>query len=109
MVKAHGEHGGPPAPWWIRRPEVLHLGAYCAAALVFTGQIVAVALTGADWPTLLSVLLAGAGVALSWRQPWAGLVITSGASFAVTAVGRDPLSVWMMAVLVLFSFTLRGK
>jgi hypothetical protein len=35
--------------------------------------------------------------------------VTSAASFAVTAVGRDPLSVWMMAVLVLFSFTLRGK
>jgi signal transduction histidine kinase len=35
--------------------------------------------------------------------------VTSAASFAVAAVGRDPLSVWMMAVLVLFSFTLRGK
>jgi hypothetical protein len=37
-----------------------------------------------------------------------GLVVTSAASFAVTAVGRDPLSVWMMAVLVLFSFTYRA-
>jgi signal transduction histidine kinase len=55
------------------------------------------------------VLLAGGGVALSWRRPWAGLVVASAASFAVTAVGHDPLSVWMMAVLVLFSVTVRGK
>ncbi|MGW7692392.1 sensor histidine kinase [Streptomyces asiaticus] len=79
------------------------------AALVFTGQIVAVVLRGSDGPTALSVFLAGGGVALSWWKPWAGLVVTSAASFAVTAVGHDPLSVWMMAVLVLFSVTLRGK
>ncbi|MET8809238.1 histidine kinase [Streptomyces sp. NPDC004546] len=79
------------------------------AALVFTGQIVAAILRGSDWPTALSVLLAGGGVALSWWRPWAGLVVASAASFAVTAVGHDPLSVWMMAVLVLFSVTLRGK
>src|SRR5882724_11971272 len=109
MVKAQNEQGGPSAPLWIRRPEVLHLVAYSLAALVFTGQIVAVVLTRSDWPTALSVLLGGGGVVLSWWKPWAGLVVTSAASFAVTAVGRDPLSVWMMAVLVLFSFTLRGK
>ena len=86
-----------------------HLAAYGLAALVFIGQVVAVVVTRADWPTALSVLLAGAGVVLSWREPWAGLVVTSAASFAVAAVGRDPLSVWMMAVLVLFSFTLRGR
>lgn len=102
------KQGGPLAPLWIRRPGVLHLGAYSVAALVFTGEIVAVVLTGSDWPTALSVLLAGGGVVLSWWRPWAGLVVTSAASFAVTAVGRDPLSVWMMAVVVLFSFTLRG-
>ncbi|MGW6755425.1 sensor histidine kinase [Streptomyces sp. NPDC055006] len=88
---------------------MLHLVAYSVAALVFTGQIVAVVLRGSDWPTALSVLLAGGGVALSWWKPWAGLVVTSAASFAVTAVGHDPLSVWMMAVLVLFSVTFRGK
>ncbi len=109
MVTAQNEQGGPSAPLWIRRPEVLHLVAYSVAALVFTGQIVAVLLTGSDWPTALSVLLAGGGVVLSWWRPWAGLVVTSAASLAVTAVGRDPLSVWMMAVLVLFSFTLRGR
>jgi signal transduction histidine kinase len=109
MVKARSRQGGPSAPLWIRRPEVLHLAAYSLAALVFTGQIVAVLLTGSDWPTALSVLLAGGGVVLSWWWPWAGLVVTSGASFAVTDVGRDPLSVWMMAVLVLFSFTFRGR
>jgi hypothetical protein len=109
MVKAQDDQGGPSAPLWIRRPEVLHLVAYSVAGLVFTGQIVAVALMRPGWPTVLSVLLAGGGVALSWWKPWAGLIVTSAASFAVTAVGRDPLSVWMMAVLVLFSFTLRGK
>lgn len=109
MVKAQDRQSAPAAPLWIRRPGVLHLAAYSVAALVFTGQIVAVLVTGAGWPTVLSVLLAGGGVALSWRKPWAGLIVTSGASFAVTAVGRDPLSVWMMAVLVLFSFTLRGR
>ena len=109
MVKAQDDRGGPLAPLWIRRPEVLHLVAYSVAALVFTGQIVAVVVTGSDWPTVLSVLLAGGGVVLSWWKPWAGLFVTSAASFAVTAVGRDPLSVWMMAVLVLFSFTFRGK
>ncbi|MFI9542765.1 sensor histidine kinase [Streptomyces sp. NPDC052016] len=109
MVKAQSNQDGPVAPLWVRRPEVLHLVAYSVAALVFTGQIVAVILRGADWPTALSVLLAGGGAALSWWRPWAGLVVTSAASFAVTAVGHDPLSVWMMAVLVLFSVTLRGK
>jgi len=109
MVKAQNDHDGPSAPLWIRRPEVLHLVAYSVAGLVFTGQIVAVILRGSGWPTSLSVLLAGGGVALSWWKPWAGLVVTSAASFAVTAVGHDPLSVWMMAVLVLFSVTFRGK
>ncbi|WP_406164606.1 sensor histidine kinase [Streptomyces sp. NBC_00996] len=109
MVKAQNSQDGPAAPLWVRRPEVLHRVAYSVAALVFTGQIVAVLLRGSDWPTALSVLLAGGGVALSWWKPWAGLVVTSAASFAVTAVGHDPLSVWMMAVLVLFSVTLRGK
>ncbi|MFE1958191.1 sensor histidine kinase [Streptomyces sp. NPDC059479] len=114
MVKAQNHQDGHDqeglaAPLWIRRPEVLHRVAYSVAALVFTGQIVAVVLRGSDWPTVLSVLLAGGGVALSWWKPWAGLVVTSAASFAVTAVGQDPLSVWMMAVLVLFSVTFRGK
>lgn len=109
MVKAQSNQHGPATPLWIRRPEVLHLVAYSVAALVFTGQIVAVILRGSDWPTALAVLLAGGGVALSWWKPWAGLVMTSAASFAVTAVGQDPLSVWMMAVLVLFSVTFRGK
>ncbi|SNX55906.1 signal transduction histidine kinase [Streptomyces sp. TLI_55] len=109
MGKAQNSHDGPVAPLWVRRPEALHLVAYAVAALVFTGQIVAVILRGSDWPTALSVLLAGGGVALSWWRPWAGLVVVSAASFAVTAVGHDPLSVWMMAVLVLFSITLRGK
>jgi signal transduction histidine kinase len=109
MVKAQDDHDGPAAPLWIRCPEVLHLVAYSVAGLVFTGQIVAVILRGSGWQTSLSVLLAGVGVALSWWQPWAGLVVTSAASFAVTAVGHDPLSVWMMAVLVLFSVTFRGK
>ncbi|MCX2183824.1 two-component sensor histidine kinase [Streptomyces sp. SKN60] len=109
MVKAQNSQDGPVAPLWVRRPEALHLAAYAVAALVFTGQIVAVVLRGSDGPTVLSVLLAGGGVALSWWRPWAGLVVVSGASFAVTAVGHDPLSVWMMAVLVLFSVTLRGR
>ena len=68
----------------------------------------AVVVTRAGWPTALSVLVGGVGVAVSWRYPWTGLVITSGASFAVSAAGRDPLPVWMLAVLVLFSCTLRG-
>jgi signal transduction histidine kinase len=109
MVEARSGEDGLAAPLWIRRPEVLHLVAYSVAALVFTGQIVAVLLRGSDWPTVLAVLLAGGGVALSWWQPWAGLVVTSAASFAVTAVSHDPLSVWMMAVLVLFSVTFRGR
>ncbi|MFF4800831.1 sensor histidine kinase [Streptomyces sp. NPDC001351] len=109
MGKAQNNPDGPVAPLWVRRPEALRLAAYSVAALVFTGQIVAVILRGSDWPTALSVLLAGGGVALSWWRPWAGLVVASAASFAVTAVGHDPLSVWMMAVLVLFSVTLRGK
>lgn len=109
MVKARHDQNGLAAPLWVRRPEVLHRVAYSVAALTFTGQIVAVVLRGSGWPTVLSVLLAGGGVALSWWKPWAGLVVTSAASFAVTAVGQDPLSVWMMAVLVLFSVALRGK
>ncbi|MGW7297406.1 sensor histidine kinase [Streptomyces sp. NPDC054829] len=109
MVKAQNSPDGPAAPLWVRRPEALNLAAYAVAVLVFTGQIVAVVLRGSDWPTALSVLLAGGGVALSWWRPWAGLLVASAASFAVTAVGHDPLSVWMMAVLVLFSATLRGK
>ncbi|MFE0674153.1 sensor histidine kinase [Streptomyces sp. NPDC058867] len=109
MAKAQSTPEGPTPPLWVRRPELLHRGAYAVAALVFTGQIVAAILRGSDWPTALSVLFAGAGVVLSWWKPWAGLVVTSGASFAVTAVGHDPLSVWMMAVLVLFSVTFRGK
>lgn len=96
-------------PLWVRSPARVHQLAYAAAALVFTGQIVAVLARGSSAGTVLAVLAAGLGVALSWWRPWAGLVVTSASSFAVTAVGQDPLSVWMMAVLVLFSFAFRGK
>jgi signal transduction histidine kinase len=109
MTAVRSQDDGPAAPVWIRRPAVPHVVAYCLTALVFAGQIVAVIARGSGWPTALAVLLAGAGAALSWWWPWPGLVVTSAASFAVTAVGRDPLSVWMMAVLVLFSVTFRGR
>ena len=109
MVTVTGPEVGGGAPRWIRRPGVLHLAAYSVAALVFAGQLIAAAVTGAGWPTALSVLVGGAGVAVSWRYPWTGLTITSAASFAISAAGRDPLSVWMLAVLVLFSCTLRGR
>jgi signal transduction histidine kinase len=104
----HDEYGAG-TPMWIRRPGLLHVVAYSLAALVFTGQIAAVLVRGSDLETLLAVLIAGVGVSLSHRLPWVGLVVISAASFAVTEVGQDPLSVWMMAVLVLFSVTLRGK
>ncbi|MDP9829271.1 sensor histidine kinase [Kineosporia succinea] len=99
---------GPRAPWWIRRPELVNRLAYAAAGLVFAGQVVALVGRDADRRVVLSVLLAGAGTVLSWWRPWAGLAVTSAASFAVTAVGNDPLSVWMTAVLVLFSVVFRG-
>jgi len=108
MIEAQDLADGPAAPLWIRRPEVLPRLAYAVAGLVFAGQIGAVLLRDQGWPTLLSVLLAGAGVALSWWWPWPGLIVTSAASFAVAAVGDDPVSVWMMAVLVLFALTFRG-
>ncbi|MCU1405669.1 MAG: histidine kinase [Glaciihabitans sp.] len=100
---------GTRPPLWIRRPGVLHLGAYVIAAAVFAAQILIVIQRGSDAVTVVGVLLAGAGVALSWWRPWAGLIVTSAASFAVTTVGEDRISVWMMAILVLFSFTFRGK
>lgn len=109
MTEVENDQDGPARPLWVRRPEVPHLLAYAVAALAFTGQVVAVVLRGSGGPTVLAVLLAGGGVALSWWWPWSGLLVTSAASFAVTAVGQDPLSVWMMAVLVLFSVTFRGK
>jgi len=100
---------GPRAPLWIRRPVALQVGAYVLAGLVFTGQLVIAIAIGSSTSTLFAVLLAGAGVILSWWWPWPGLVITSAASVAVTALGENPVSVWMVAVLVLFSFTFRGK
>ncbi|WP_134738779.1 histidine kinase [Nocardioides sp. 503] len=109
MVTAQDDEDGATAPLWIRSPRVLHAVAYALAALVFTGQVVALLLRGSDAATVLAVVLAGVGVVLSVWTPWAGLVVTSAASFAVTEVGQDPLSVWMMAVLVLFSVTFRGK
>lgn len=68
MAKAHNRQDGPVAPLWVRRPEVLHRAAYAVAALVFTGQIAAVILRGSDWPTALSVLLAGGSRGQDW--PW---------------------------------------
>lgn len=109
MVMPSADEDGTTTPWWIRRPEVVHATAYAVAALVFAGQVAALLVRGSDLPTVLAVLLAGTGVVLSWWVPWVGLVVTSGASFAVTEVGQDPLSVWMMAVLVLFSLTFRGR
>lgn len=109
MVNVGNAHGTEPAPSWIRHPAVLHWVAYSVAAVVFIGQIVAIVLRGSDLQTLLAVLIAGVGVAVSWWLPWPGLIVASAASFAVTAVGQDPLSVWMMAVFVLFSVTFRGK
>jgi signal transduction histidine kinase len=97
------------APLWIRRPGTLHLLAHAVAGLVFVGQLIVILLRGSDAATLAGVLVAGVGVALSWRYPWVGLIVTSAASFAVSAVGENRISVWMMAVLVLFSFTLRGR
>ncbi len=73
------------------------------------GQVIVAIVSGADIATVLAVVAAGAGVALSWWKPWPGLVVASAASFVVTAIGEDPVSVWMIAVLVLLSFTFRGK
>lgn len=100
---------GPRAPLWIRRPGTLNVGAHTLAALIFAAQLVVVVVTESDLTSAVAVLAAGLGVALSWWRPWTGLVVTSGASFVVTATGEDPVSVWMIAVLVLFSFTLRGR
>lgn len=97
------------AAFWVRRPRLLHAIAYAVAGLVFAAQVIAVLVQGSGAPAVLAVLVAGLGVACSWRLPWIGLAVTSAASFAVTEVGRDPLSVWMMAVLVLFSVTFRGR
>jgi signal transduction histidine kinase len=109
MVTMSSIEVGSTAPRWMRQPTLLHLIVYSVAALDFAVQIVTVVVSMAGWPTALSVLVGGVGVAVSWRYPWTGLVITSAASFAVSAVGRDPLPVWMLAVLVLFSCTLRGR
>lgn len=109
MVNAVNDRNRSATPLWIRSPALLHRVSYSTAALVLVAQVVAIVVRGSDLATLLAVVLAGAGVALSWRMPWPGLVVTSAASFAVSAVGDDPLSVWMMAVLVLFSVTFRGK
>ena len=109
MRTANNVHQGTRVPLWIRRPGALHSIAYVVAALVFIGQVVIAIITGSDVVTVLVVAAAAGGVALSWWRPWAGLIVTSAASFVITAVVEDPISVWMMAVLVLFSFTFRGK
>ena len=109
MRREHEPEDIARVPLWIHRPGVLQHGAYGVAGLVVAGQVIIAIVTGSGLPTLLSVLVAGGGIALSLWKPWAGLVVTSAASFAVTAIGEDPVSVWMIAVLVLFSFTLRGK
>jgi len=97
------------APLWIRRPGTLNLGAHMLAGLILVGQLVVAGITGATLATVFAVVAAGVGIALSLWKPWVGLVVTSAASFVVTAVGDNPISVWMIAVLVLFAFTLRGK
>jgi signal transduction histidine kinase len=100
---------GARAPLWIRCPGTLRLGAHILAALVFAGQLAVALATGTDLTTTFAVVAAGVGVALSWWKPWAGLIATGAASFVVAAVGVDPVSVWMIAVLVLFSFALSGR
>jgi signal transduction histidine kinase len=100
---------GPRAPLWIRRPGTLNFGAHILAALIFVGQLVVAGITGATLTTVIAVVAAGVGIALSLWKPWVGLVVASAASFVITAVGDNPISVWMIAVLVLFAFTLRGK
>jgi signal transduction histidine kinase len=94
---------------WIRRPGALNLGAHLLAALIFVGQLVVAGIAGSTLATTIAVVAAGVGIALSLWKPWAGLIVTSAASLVVTAVGENPVSVWMIAVLVLFAFTLRGK
>ena len=94
---------------WIRRPGTLNLGAHILAALIFVGQLVVAGITGSTLATAIAVLAAGVGIALSFWKPWVGLFVTSAASFVVTAVGDNPVSVWMIAVLVLFAFTLSGR
>jgi signal transduction histidine kinase len=99
----------PRAPLWIRRPDTLNLGAHILAALIFVGQLVAAGITGSTLVTVIAVVAAGVGTALSLWKPWVGLAVTSAASFVVTAVGDNPVSVWMIAVLVLFAFALTGR
>jgi len=104
------DHNDPPrVPLWIGRPRALDVGAHALAAAVFVGQLIVAMVSGADIATVVAVVAAGAGIALSWWKPWFGLVVASAASFVVTAIGEDPVSVWMIAVLVLFSFAFRGK
>jgi len=109
MRTTENVEAGPRAPLWIRRPGTLNLGAHLLAALIFVGQLVVAGITGSSIATTIAVVAAGVGIALSLWKPWAGLVVASAASFVVTAFGDNPISVWMVAVLVLFAFTLRGR
>jgi signal transduction histidine kinase len=109
MRTTENVEAGARAPLWIRRPGTLNFGAHILAALIFVGQLVVAGITGATLTTVIAVVAAGVGIALSLWKPWVGLVVTSAASFVITAVGDNPISVWMIAVLVLFAFTLRGR
>lgn len=100
----HGEH----APMWLLMPRILEVALVSIVLLASLVVFYTVASSGSAWQAYLppSVLLLG--VLLSYRFPWAGLVVIAIAPVLTLLSDTAAVGTWSMVCFAAFLLTLRG-
>ncbi|MCH4160822.1 MAG: histidine kinase [Bifidobacterium sp.] len=108
MVRRNGKRSSEHTPMWLLMPRIMEVGL---VSIVLTASLVifyTVAYTGSGWQAYMppSVLLLG--VTLSYRFPWAGLVVIAIAPVLTLLSDTAAVGTWSMVCFSAFLLTLRG-
>lgn len=99
-----------PEPWY-RNLTVLDRIAFYVASAALIGEVVHLSQQSSTvtppvgW---VGLVLAAIGVAISRKHAWAGLAVILGAAVLDGAGGWDPLTIWTIAVFIVFGATVKG-
>ncbi|HEY5853635.1 MAG TPA: histidine kinase [Aldersonia sp.] len=92
---------------WFRQISVLSRIAFAVSMLAGVVELFVLAFAAAPIGGFVAIVTAMAGVLVSRRYPWVGLLLVL-AGVVLDAVFWDPLVIWTMAVFTVFAMALRG-
>jgi signal transduction histidine kinase len=95
-------------PPWNGRPQKLDAISVVVSLLAAAVEPVHIAQRHAGSGGYLALAVTVAGVILSRKFPWPGVVAVAAGSLVAAAFSWDPLVLWTIAVFTVFSVTLRG-